>query len=181
MTSEEMQTYFPTVYPKMFVGAYGGLACGAGWFNILNMLCQNIQSHIDWKNSQRQRVVDKFNAREQGLDALIKFYQGRAAEPSDWDIENAEETMRNGVEIPPEVTQVTIAQIKEKFGTLRFYYDGGDDYISGMVALAESMSGLTCEECGSIGERRDGGWIRTLCDEHEAEHQERIKARNQND
>jgi len=170
MTDEEMQDYFPTVYPKMFVGHYGGIACGKGWFNILNMLCQNIQSHIDWRNSQRQREVNKFNAREQGYDALLKFYSGGMREPSEYEIEQAEETMKTGVTIPPEVPQVTIAQIKEKFGTLRFYYDGGDDYISGMVSLAESLSGLTCEECGSIGERRSGGWIRTLCDEHEAKY-----------
>jgi hypothetical protein len=170
MTDEEMQDYFPTVYPKMFVGHYGGIACGKGWFNILNMLCQNIQSHIDWRNSQRQREVNKFNAREQGYDALLKFYSGGMREPSEYEIEQAEETMKTGATIPPEVPQVTIAQIKEKFGTLRFYYDGGDDYISGMVSLAESLSGLTCEECGSIGERRSGGWIRTLCDEHEAKY-----------
>jgi hypothetical protein len=170
MTNEEMQKYFPTVYPKMFVGSYGGIACGAGWFNILNMLCQNIQSHIDWKNSQRQREVNKFIAREQGYDALLKFYSG-ARPATEWEIENAEETMKTGVVIPHEIPQVTIAQIKEKFGTLRFYYDGGDDYISGMVSLAESMSGVACEECGSVGERRGGGWIRTLCDAHEAKYQ----------
>jgi hypothetical protein len=59
-------------------------------------------------------------------------------------------------------------QVKEKFGTLRFYYTGGDDYISGMVRMAESMSGVTCEECGAPGEQNDGGWIRTLCEEHGA-------------
>ena len=173
MTSEEMQDYFPAVFPKMFVGKYGGIACGAGWFNILNVLCQNIQSHIDWKNKCRQYEVDKFNAREQGYDVLLKFYSGGAREPSDYEIEQAEETMKNGVIIPPEIAQVTINQIKEKFGTLRFYYSGGDEYVSGAVSLAESMSGLTCEECGSIGERRSGGWIRTLCDTHEAEVQAR--------
>jgi len=175
MSEEEMQDYFPTVYPKMFVGAYGGIACGAGWFNILNMLCQNIQTHIDWKNSQRQREVDKFNAREQGYDALLKFYSGGMREPSEWEIEQAEETMKEGVVIPPEVSQVTIAQIKEKFGTLRFYYDGGDDYVSGMVSLAESLSGLTCEKCGDVGIPRNGGWLRTLCDTHEEEYQQRTK------
>lgn len=128
MTTDEMQEYFPAVYPKMFVGKYGGVACGAGWFNILNQLCQNIQSHIDWKNSKEEVVA-----------------------------------------------QVTIAQIKEKFGSLRFYYDGGDDYISGMVTLAESMSGVTCEDCGDVGVHRNGGWIRTLCDKHEAEYQARRK------
>jgi hypothetical protein len=71
--------------------------------------------------------------------------------------------------------QVTVAQIKEKFGGLRFYYDGGDDTIDGMVRMAESWAGQTCEECGVPGERRSGGWIKTLCDQHEAERQERYK------
>ena len=49
------------------------------------------------------------------------------------------------------VTQVTLDQVKEKFGTLRFYYTGGDDVIDGMVRMAESMSGVTCEVCGKPG------------------------------
>lgn len=73
------------------------------------------------------------------------------------------------------VAQVTVAQIKEKFGGLRFYYDGGDEYISGLVSMAEVWAGHSCEECGKPGERRSGGWVRTLCDEHEAERQERMK------
>ncbi len=64
------------------------------------------------------------------------------------------------------VPQVTLDQVKEKFGTLRFYYTGGDDVIDGMVRMAESMSGVTCETCGSPGQRRGGGWITTLCKEH---------------
>ena len=36
------------------------------------------------------------------------------------------------------IQQVTLDQVKSKFGGLRFYYTGGDDYISGMVSLAES-------------------------------------------
>jgi hypothetical protein len=67
-----------------------------------------------------------------------------------------------------EVVQlVTVDQVKEKFGTLRFYYTGGDDYISGMVSLAESMSGTICEGCGSkarINWPEPGGWVRTICE-----------------
>lgn len=69
------------------------------------------------------------------------------------------------------VPQVVVAQIKEKFGGLRFYYDGGDDEVSGMVRMAESWADHSCEECGGIGTRRSGGWIRTLCDSHEAKYQ----------
>jgi hypothetical protein len=67
---------------------------------------------------------------------------------------------RNGEVVP----QVTLDQVKEKFGTLRFYYTGGDDVIDGMVRMAESISGVTCEGCGNVGERRGGGWVHTFCD-----------------
>jgi hypothetical protein len=68
------------------------------------------------------------------------------------------------------VPQVVVTQVKEKFGTLRFYYDGGDDYIGGLVGMAESMSGVTCETCGSSAktsnvdpEKGITGWVHTTC------------------
>ena len=64
------------------------------------------------------------------------------------------------------VAQVTLDQVKEKFGTLRFYYTGGEEHNSGMVRMAESMSGVICEECGAPGKRRGSGWIYTACDTH---------------
>ena len=70
-------------------------------------------------------------------------------------------------------TQVVAVQIKEKFGTLRFYTNGGDEQIYGMIRMAESMSAVTCEECGAPGTTRSGGWVRTLCDAHEAAYQEK--------
>lgn len=55
-------------------------------------------------------------------------------------------------------------QIKEKFGLLRVYHTGGNDYMAGVVRMAEDISGRTCEVCGLPGEQRKGGWIKTLCD-----------------
>jgi hypothetical protein len=78
-------------------------------------------------------------------------------------------------EARPIVEQVVVAQIKEKFGGLRFYYDGGDEQIRGMVQMAEAWADSSCETCGAPGKRRDGGWIKTLCDHHEAERQQRKK------
>lgn len=63
---------------------------------------------------------------------------------------------------------VVVEQIKEKFGGLRFYYQGGDDTVDGMVRMAESWAARTCEVCGTPGKSRSGGWIRTLCDAHAA-------------
>jgi len=64
---------------------------------------------------------------------------------------------------------------KEKFGGLRFYYDGGDEHINGMVRMAEAWADASCEECGAPGKSRASGWIKTLCDIHEAERQQRKK------
>ena len=70
------------------------------------------------------------------------------------------------------VAQVVVSQVKEKFGSLRFYYSGGDDAIDGMVRMAESMSGVTCETCGDVGTSTSEGWIKVLCETH---HKERAK------
>jgi hypothetical protein len=64
------------------------------------------------------------------------------------------------------VPQVTVTQIKEKFGGLRFYYDGGDEYVSGLVTMAAAWASHACEECGSQGVLRHGGWLKTLCNTH---------------
>jgi len=68
------------------------------------------------------------------------------------------------------IDQATVSQIKEKFGGLRFYYEGGDDIVDGMVRMAEAWADHSCEACGAPG-NRDGssGWIRTLCPTHRAE------------
>jgi len=79
------------------------------------------------------------------------------------------------------VPQVIVEQIKEKFGGLRFYYQGGDEQVAGMVRMAEAWADVACEECGGIGKRRGGGWVRTLCDQHEAERQARIEQQAKKD
>ena len=65
-----------------------------------------------------------------------------------------------------ELKQVTVDQVKEKFGTLRFYTTGGDRLTDGMIWFAEAMSGKICETCGKPGEVRGKGWYYTSCEEH---------------
>lgn len=61
---------------------------------------------------------------------------------------------------------VKFDQVKEKFGGLRIYFSGGDDYVEGLVSMAEAISYKTCEVCGNKGSPNKGGWISTLCDLH---------------
>ena len=55
------------------------------------------------------------------------------------------------------------AQIKEKYGELRFYMTHTTDEMNGLIKEAEKKSGVTCEHCGEAGEKRNIRWIKTLC------------------
>lgn len=68
--------------------------------------------------------------------------------------------MRNGF---------AVTQIKEKFGTLRFYTSFSTDKIDWIIDDMEQASARTCEDCGELGTWRRGGWCRTLCDKHAKE------------
>ncbi len=96
-----------------------GIECGDGWYNILDILCKQIQWHIDK------------NLKEDELEGNV---------------------------------QVEATQVKEKFGGLRFYYHGGNDFINGLVWMAEGMSERTCERCGAPGKPDSTSWVTTLCE-----------------
>lgn len=57
-------------------------------------------------------------------------------------------------------------QVKEKFGTLRFYISGANDEIYNAIDRAEMLTEHTCEKCGKPGQMRSMAWIKVLCDEH---------------
>lgn len=63
---------------------------------------------------------------------------------------------------------MTVQQVKEKFGGLRFYFSApsvGFDKIYEVSMLAETESFKICEQCGEPGELRDrSGWVYTACE-----------------
>ena len=61
------------------------------------------------------------------------------------------------------------AQVKEKFGTLRFYMTGETDEMYKLISEAEDASAKTCEYCGEPGVLRTKGWCFTLCDRCDVE------------
>ena len=70
---------------------------------------------------------------------------------------NARDCIRN------DCAPVRVCQVKEKFGSLRFYVDGGNDYTYGLISFAEGMSHIICEMCGNPGTTEGPGWYKTLC------------------
>lgn len=71
--------------------------------------------------------------------------------------------------------QITLLQIKEKFGPVRIYYmitnDNGlnvaQSEIDTIVEKAEELSTQTCEKCGNMEnvKRTNFGWIKYFCAE----------------
>ncbi|MGV8920833.1 MAG: hypothetical protein ACOH2R_24155 [Pseudomonas sp.] len=64
--------------------------------------------------------------------------------------------------------QVVARQVKEKYGELRFYYDGADSVVDLLIEGAEARSELICEQCGAVGAltKSEHGWLRTRCAVH---------------
>jgi len=62
-----------------------------------------------------------------------------------------------------------VAQVKTKFGGLRFYIHGDDDYLRGAIKMAEIQCSRICPYCGSIGEEKvpTGRYVKRCvkCDE----------------
>ena len=172
---QELDKLLCEKYPKMMVNRNKdmketcmcwGFECGDGWFNILDQLMGSIQHHIDWKEKQRRWAIEYNEMAAQAKAGNFDLFEETTkAQPNDQYKEQrlAEIIAGDFRQVPESIPQVTLDQVKEKFGTLRFYYSGGDDYISGMVSLAESLTGVTCESCGNVGEQRGGGWIHTYC------------------
>jgi len=79
--------------------------------------------------------------------------------------ELCQELMDLSTQIDPPVIPVA-TQVKEKFGTLRFYVSGATDAQFDAIDKAESKSAVTCEVCGEPGKMRGKSWLYTACDEH---------------
>lgn len=58
-----------------------------------------------------------------------------------------------------------VVQVKEKFGTLRYYIHNTSDDIERLRDLAQTKSASTCERCGMKGTLRYGSYVLTLCND----------------
>ena len=180
-------------YPKIFVNRHAdmtttamcwGFDCGDGWYNIIDALCSQICNHVENHNRNAKWNREQNAIREAALagnwqpfdDEFKRLYD---REYNDYWTEEKRNKLyeRNKQSIlksePRENTEdmpyPVVTQVKEKFGTLRFYMDGYNDKISAYESFAEAMSARTCEDCGSPGKTRYEGWYRTLCDKHAVE------------
>ena len=122
---KEFQNKLFKKYPKIFrqkdlsiqeTAMCWGIDCGDGWYDLIDKLCEEIQSRVNSINRNRRHKI--------------------------------ENTKPSLVPIPMNEFVCEAMQVKEKWGTLRFYVYGGDSFVYGAISLAESLSSLVCSECG---------------------------------
>jgi len=123
---------------------------GEGWYDIVDMLCGALSKDIE-------RVKHR-----------LKYAMENPAAKFSQTIEELESAVAKAREELP-----TLVQVKEKFGTMRFYVDGGTAEMHNYISFAEAMTSRTCEVCGDRGQSRQGGWVRVLCDKHSREQDEK--------
>lgn len=118
-----------------------GFEVGDGWFNIINTLSSLLCN--DWLIAKRE-------------------YEHLLQEPTRVDeLQRAKAALATSREACP-----LAIQVKEKYGTLRFYLAGATPEQYAYSNFAEYMSGVTCEVCGDRGQRNYFGWVQTRCRKH---------------
>lgn len=159
--------YLTRKYAPLYRDRYGsmlttamcwGFECGSGWFDIINTLSRYLC--WEWLEAQREyrRVEGRVGQLLYPSEEPGKFnYEITQAH-----VDEARERMEQAAEKTPVATQV-----KEKYGTLRFYVSGATDEQYAYIQFAEGMSAHVCEVCGNRGKRSGGYWVSTRCKEHE--------------
>jgi len=159
--NEELESYLVNKYPKILKKSeenkehcYGlfGFECGNGWFLHLDRMFADIQSMIDYSETNYENLKRHYN-KLPWYKKLLSMYK-----KSRYNYLRVKQTP---------IPQVVAVQIKEKFGTLRFYYIGGDERITPIVDFYESQTRYICEDCGiNVDIGSTGGWIRNVCEKH---------------
>ena len=167
MKKELQDTLFER-YPKIFIQKdlpatkscmYWGLDCGDGWYSILDNLCNAIQSYCD-NNTFRHEL----NGLGKRILRFKRFRNSLKRSISTSEVEQSFVFKLLYKKYASGCSQVEGLQGKEKYGTLRFYFKGGDKAIEGMVDLAGRLSEFSCEGCGCPSSvMSNDGWYSTLC------------------
>lgn len=109
--------------------------------------------------------MSKLEKMREEIAECQKAYPGWAALLHGLEVTIADRMAYKGRQKPP-CPNFEFAQIKEKFGSLRIYTDGGDEVTDGAVSTVEVASERTCMICGKMGTIQGISWLRAACPEH---------------
>jgi hypothetical protein len=162
--NEELDKQLCEKYPLLFKDRNGdmrttamvwGFEHGDGWFNIIDVLCWHLHRKYDDAVSRHEHLVTRLGK---------PLFGEKGVAVTQEDVDDVKAKMEEEAEKVP-----TVVQVKEKFGTLRFYVNGATEEQHHYISFAEAMSSRTCETCGSPGKRLGHRWIYTSCEVHAKE------------
>jgi hypothetical protein len=144
---------FPEIFSSDFF-----LECDSGWYPLIRGLCAQMVAPV---RSLQYKVA---------YHAEMLAVTDRASWSS-WQINHfTDQTLENlRLELEVALAETPRAeQVKEKFGTLRFYVSGATPEQHAQIALTEHLSASICEQCGSWTGTLTYwlDWHKTLCPLH---------------
>ncbi|MFA5490036.1 MAG: hypothetical protein WC284_12585 [Candidimonas sp.] len=140
---DELFSELKEKYPEVFEHC-NYVSIDDGWFFIIDELCRFLS-------------YEKFNLLDKKKYMLTR-------NPDTNEIIEIEKQIEEESNKIPRATQV-----KEKFGSLRFYVNKATDEQRNYISFAEAISGHICEKCGNKGKSYHVRWVKTLCPDHARE------------
>lgn len=129
-----------------------GFACGDGWYSLIDTLCSLLMSEVTNLRHTVHVMRNKLDPLGRVDERLSRYFTPERLAETEAHLAQAE------AELP------VASQVKEKFGGLRFYVDGGTKKHYAYISFAEAMSYKICEECGATRNvHQTTGWVRTIC------------------
>lgn len=176
---EELDAQLVKDHPILFGDRFGdmrstamcwGFECGDGWYDLLKECCDKLEPLC-------RKFYEQEAAKEKSWYKYVRLPAAWASRlPWQW-LGNHLFTLVYRIvnAIQPNVYNNAIyyyggspfraSQVKEKFGSLRFYMTASTDEMEDIIREAEHKSRVTCEGCGKRGKIVGGGWLYCRCRE----------------
>lgn len=137
---------------------------------------------MDWRGSMRERTIEENKALIKEFPFLLprNRFSGKVSEDYDYSYTEIDMGFPEGWfkafgmemlrEIKAELVKINyledyrVMQIKEKYGSLRWYDSSSTKEIVSIVSKYARLSELTCIRCGAPATKSPGGWISPFCD-----------------
>lgn len=140
--------FFPNRVDVQRSSMIWGFTCGEGWARLVEApLHYATQEIAEWHRIRRLKedLVAAGTYKPEGEQAWLEY------------------AIR--MQPKPPYRRLEVTQVKEKFGELRFYYQGDSDRaFSAVVQAVTWLSSVTCESCGRAAKHQSGPAATARCD-----------------
>lgn len=161
--NKQLDQQLCATYPEIFRDRHAsmdrtamcwGFDCGDGWYALIDTLCGYLMGPVKQARDDVRSAELALQFPEKQTEWSRSFY-------------TPEKLAEYRAKLAELEARIPIAvQVKEKFGTLRFYVNNHTDEQLAVIHFAELLSARMCEECGAtrIAKTYREGWHSTLCD-----------------